>query len=109
MARLRGVANGDGGIWRTDNAGGDWTPVDDFMANLSTTSLVMDPNDSDLIYAGKVDHGFDRKSADDLRKRLTPLIRKTQPYTRAKWRARSVIRSSGGFERISEWMPLTLQ
>ncbi len=34
----------------------------------------------DLIYAGKVDHGFDRDSAADLRKRLTPLIRKTQPY-----------------------------
>ena len=36
----------------------------------------------DLLYAGKVDHGFDKKSAADLRKRLTPLIRKTQPYTR---------------------------
>jgi bifunctional non-homologous end joining protein LigD len=36
----------------------------------------------DLIYAGKVDHGFDKVSAADLRKRLTPLIRKTQPYTR---------------------------
>ena len=36
----------------------------------------------DLIYAGKVDHGFDRESAADLRKRLTPLIRKTQPYTK---------------------------
>jgi bifunctional non-homologous end joining protein LigD len=35
---------------------------------------------SDLIYAGKVDHGFDKTSAADLRKRLTPLIRKTQPY-----------------------------
>jgi bifunctional non-homologous end joining protein LigD len=36
----------------------------------------------DLIYAGQVDHGFDNKSAADLRKRLTPLIRKTQPYTK---------------------------
>jgi bifunctional non-homologous end joining protein LigD len=35
-----------------------------------------------FIYAGKVDHGFDNKSAADLRKRLTPLIRKTQPYTK---------------------------
>jgi bifunctional non-homologous end joining protein LigD len=34
----------------------------------------------DLIYAGKVDHGFDKQSVADLRKRLTPLIRKTQPY-----------------------------
>jgi bifunctional non-homologous end joining protein LigD len=36
----------------------------------------------DLIYAGKVDHGFDKTSAAELRKRLTPLIRKTQPYTK---------------------------
>jgi bifunctional non-homologous end joining protein LigD len=35
---------------------------------------------SDLIYAGKVDHCFDKQSAADRRKRLTPLIRKTQPY-----------------------------
>jgi bifunctional non-homologous end joining protein LigD len=36
----------------------------------------------DLVYAGKVDHGFDKSSAADLRKRLKPLIRKTQPYTK---------------------------
>ena len=30
----------------------------------------------DLIYAGKVDHDFDKKSSADLRERLTPLIRK---------------------------------
>jgi bifunctional non-homologous end joining protein LigD len=32
--------------------------------------------------AGKVDHGFDKTSAAALRKRLTPLIRKTQPSTK---------------------------
>jgi bifunctional non-homologous end joining protein LigD len=37
---------------------------------------------NDLIYAGKVDHGFDKTSAAELRRRLTPLIRKTQPYSR---------------------------
>ncbi|MGY3607700.1 MULTISPECIES: non-homologous end-joining DNA ligase [unclassified Bradyrhizobium] len=36
----------------------------------------------DLIYAGKVDHGFDKASAADLQKRLRPLIRKSQPYTK---------------------------
>lgn len=41
-----------GGIWRTDDGGVGWQPVDDFMANLAVTSLVMDPNDPDLIYAG---------------------------------------------------------
>jgi bifunctional non-homologous end joining protein LigD len=36
----------------------------------------------DLIYAGRVDHGFDKASAADLQKRLKPLIRKTQPYAK---------------------------
>ncbi|QOZ51540.1 non-homologous end-joining DNA ligase [Bradyrhizobium sp. CCBAU 53338] len=36
----------------------------------------------DLIYAGKVDHGFDKVSAADLQKRLKPLIRRTQPYAK---------------------------
>jgi bifunctional non-homologous end joining protein LigD len=35
-----------------------------------------------LIYAGKVDHGFDPASAKDLQVRLKPLIRKTQPYSK---------------------------
>jgi hypothetical protein len=34
------------------------------------------------IYAGKVDHGFDKSSAADLQKRLKPLIRKMQPYAK---------------------------
>ena len=37
---------------------------------------------NDLIYAGKVDHGFDAASAKDLQARLKPLIRKTQPYAK---------------------------
>ena len=36
----------------------------------------------ELIYAGKVDHGFDTASAKDLQARLKPLIRKTQPYSK---------------------------
>lgn len=36
----------------------------------------------DLIYAGKVDHGFDKTSAAELRKRLEPLRRRTQPYAK---------------------------
>jgi bifunctional non-homologous end joining protein LigD len=37
---------------------------------------------SELVYAGKVDHGFDTQSAKALRARLTPLIRKSQPYSK---------------------------
>jgi len=36
----------------------------------------------DLVYAGKVDHGFDTASTKDLQARLKPLIRKTQPYAK---------------------------
>jgi bifunctional non-homologous end joining protein LigD len=36
----------------------------------------------DLVYAGKVDHGFDKVSAADLKKRLTPLVRKTQAFAK---------------------------
>jgi len=36
----------------------------------------------DLVYAGKVDHGFDKASAKDLQARLKPLIGKTQPYSK---------------------------
>nr|WP_249806642.1 non-homologous end-joining DNA ligase [Bradyrhizobium sp. 1] len=35
-----------------------------------------------LIYAGKVDHGFDKASATELQSRLKPLIRKSQPYAK---------------------------
>jgi bifunctional non-homologous end joining protein LigD len=35
-----------------------------------------------LVYAGKVDHGFDTASAKNLQARLKPLIRKTQPYAK---------------------------
>ncbi|MDQ1470563.1 MAG: bifunctional non-ous end joining protein LigD [Bryobacterales bacterium] len=35
-----------------------------------------------LIYAGKVDHGFTPESEKELRARLKPLIRKTQPYAK---------------------------
>jgi bifunctional non-homologous end joining protein LigD len=35
---------------------------------------------NELVYAGKVDHGFDKDSAKELQARLKPLIRKSQPY-----------------------------
>jgi bifunctional non-homologous end joining protein LigD len=36
----------------------------------------------ELIYAGKVDHGFDEDSAKELQTHFRPLIRKTQPYSK---------------------------
>jgi len=36
----------------------------------------------ELVYAGKVDHGFDKVSPADLRKRLEPLVRKTHVFAK---------------------------
>jgi len=36
----------------------------------------------DLVYAGKVNHGFDKVSTADLKKRVTPLVRKTQAFAK---------------------------
>ena len=53
-----------GGIWRTDNRGRTWSPVDDFMANLAVTCIVMHPQNTAVLYAG-TGEGFD--NADALR------------------------------------------
>jgi len=41
-----------GGIWHTDNGGEYWQPVDDFMTNLAVSTMVIDPKNPDIIYAG---------------------------------------------------------
>jgi photosystem II stability/assembly factor-like uncharacterized protein len=46
------AASAGGGIWRTDDGGASWEPVDDLMANLAVSSIAMDPTDPDIIYAG---------------------------------------------------------
>jgi len=58
------AASAGGGIWRSDDVGGSWQPVDDFMANLAVCCMVMDPKKSDTIYAG-TGEGF--YNADALR------------------------------------------
>jgi photosystem II stability/assembly factor-like uncharacterized protein len=45
------IGSVSGGIWRTDNGGSSWAPVADFMADLAVTSLVMDPTNSNNMYA----------------------------------------------------------
>lgn len=46
------IASVGGGVWRTDNGGTNWDPVDDLMANLAVTCLKMDPTNPQIIYAG---------------------------------------------------------
>lgn len=46
------TAGVDGGVWRSTNGGENWSPLDDMMPNLAVVTLVMDPDDSDILYAG---------------------------------------------------------
>src|SRR5690348_3330401 len=41
-----------GGIWRTDDGGASWKPVDDFMANLAVSAIVINPRNPSVMYAG---------------------------------------------------------
>ena len=40
-----------GGVWKTTNAGTTWAPLDDFMANLAVTHIVLDPNNPNVLFA----------------------------------------------------------
>jgi len=51
-----------GGVWRTDNGGQSWTPVDDLMANMAVTCMVMDKTNPNIIYAG-TGEGFSNADA----------------------------------------------
>ena len=91
---LEGVVSKVRDIRYPSGRGRDWVKTTCAQREtLTIAGFALDGNDwdgiylgrrkgEDLIYAGKVDYGFDKKSSAELRKRLTPLIRKTQPYTR---------------------------
>ena len=46
------VGSVGGGLWITSNAGANWHPVDDRMANLAVTCAVVDPGNPRILYAG---------------------------------------------------------
>lgn len=41
-----------GGMWKSTDAGATWTPLDDFLSNLSANTMAMDPADSNILYCG---------------------------------------------------------
>jgi photosystem II stability/assembly factor-like uncharacterized protein len=41
-----------GGVWKSTDGGTSWTALDDLMPNLAVTTLVQDPNNDSVIYAG---------------------------------------------------------
>ena len=45
------VGSVSGGIWKSTDSGANWSVVNDFMSNLSITSLVMNSQDTSILYA----------------------------------------------------------
>ena len=43
---------GEGGVWRTTDGGANWMPLTDTQSALSIGSIVLDPSNPDIIYAG---------------------------------------------------------
>ena len=41
-----------GGIWHSTDAGVSWMPVNDFMGNLAVSTMVINPTNSNIMYAG---------------------------------------------------------
>ena len=41
-----------GGVWKTVNAGQNWTPVSDLIGNITVSSMVMEPGNPNVIYVG---------------------------------------------------------
>ena len=41
-----------GGVWKTTNAGQNWTPISDLIGNITVSSMVMEPGNPDVIYVG---------------------------------------------------------
>lgn len=44
-----------GGVWKTTDSGSTWTPLTDAWSDLSTSSITVDPHDSNTIYVGTGD------------------------------------------------------
>jgi photosystem II stability/assembly factor-like uncharacterized protein len=45
------IGSVSGGIWKSSNNGATWSPVNDFMANLAITCIVVDPINTSIMYA----------------------------------------------------------
>lgn len=46
------IATGAGGIWKTTNGGGSWSPKEKGMSELTTGAVALDPSNPSIVYAG---------------------------------------------------------
>lgn len=50
--RIMWLAAVAGGVWKTTDGGLNWGPLADFMASLNISTLILDPHNPDVLYAG---------------------------------------------------------
>jgi photosystem II stability/assembly factor-like uncharacterized protein len=41
-----------GGVWKSTNGGGTWVPKADLLVNIAVNSMILDPRNPDVLYAG---------------------------------------------------------
>lgn len=51
-------AGAQGGVWKSTDAGVNWTPMSDFLSSLASGALAFHPNNSDVIYYGTGEQHF---------------------------------------------------
>ncbi len=51
------VGSPDGGLWKSTDAGGSWTAIDDLLPNLGVTEIAINPQNTNIMYIGTGD-GF---------------------------------------------------
>ncbi len=52
------IGGAQGGVWKTTDAGANWTPMTDRECSLAMGSIAIDPVDTDVIYAGTGEQHF---------------------------------------------------
>lgn len=52
------VGGADGGVWKTTNGGGSWTPIGDRLPTTATGALAVDPKNDKIVYAGMGEANF---------------------------------------------------
>lgn len=57
-ANIAYLGAASGGVWKTTNGGSDWTPLTDDQVSLAIGAIAVDPNNSNLVYAGLGEQNF---------------------------------------------------
>jgi len=57
------IGAASGGLWRTDNDGGTWTPVFDDEGSYSIGTVVLDPKDPNIVWVGTGENNSQRSVA----------------------------------------------